>query len=237
MLLFLEKLFSALFPKRCAFCSRIVENGKSVCDDCLAQLDFVQGEICKVCGREKKFCQCNGKKFWFDRSVSPFYYKNLVRKGLIAFKFRAKETSAKTFAEYCVKTVKKEYDINEINYVTSVPLSLSEKSKRGYNQSELIAKYIATGIKKEYIELLKKTKNIKAQSTLNQNERWDNIKNAFTARIKVSGNILLVDDIITTGATLDECAKVLKMAGADKVLCVTVACTDFHQRNNRISKQ
>lgn len=225
-----EKILSSVFPRRCAFCSKIVENGQSVCYECLKNLDFVEGEICKVCGREKKKCQCNGKKFEFTRCVSPFYYKNQVRKGIIYFKFRARETSAKTFADYCVKTVKKEYDINVIDYVTAVPLTAREKAKRGYNQAELIARNIADGLNKKYKELLKKPYDIKEQSTLRSYDRWNNVKNAFVCLEKCKGIILLVDDIITTGATLNDCARALKEAGAEKVFCVTVACTDFQKK-------
>lgn len=229
-----QKISSSIFPRRCAFCSKIVENGQPVCDECLDKLDFVEGEICKVCGREKKKCQCNGKKFEFERCVSPFYYKNQVRKGIIYFKFRAVETSAKTFADYCVKTVKNEYDINVINYVTCVPLTLKEKSKRGYNQAELIARNIADGLNIKYKELLRKPRNIKEQSSLKSHDRWENVRDAFEPREKCSGIILLVDDIITTGATLNDCARALKEAGAEKVYCVTVACTDIQNKNSQV---
>lgn len=217
MIGFLENIISALFPKRCIFCKKTVKPSLNVCPECFGKLSFNKNEISPEAYNKHEFDCC----------VSPFFYEGLVREGIIAYKFRARENSAEAFAEFLEKTVRNQYDIKNIVCVTAVPLSRAEKAKRGYNQSEIFAKKLAKKLAIPYSETLIKIKDIKPQRTLGKKERHENVKGAFEAKDTVKGTVLLCDDIITTGATLDSCAEALKKVGAEKVLCAAIASTRY----------
>lgn len=226
----ISHLLSLLFPRRCAFCGKTLKEDSFVCPECLENLPFVKGEVCHLCGREKKYCCCSAKKaYGFLRCVSPFYYEDSARHGVIAFKFRKKENNAAAFGYFAAEKIKKEYKGISFDAVTSVPLSRREKRRRGYNQAELFARETAKLIGVPYKELLTKPSDIKLQRELGPEGRWQNVKGAFKAD-KATGTVLLVDDIITTGATLDCCARELLKAGAQSVYCATIACTRMKNR-------
>lgn len=226
----ISHLLSLLFPRRCAFCGKSAPDDGFVCPECLEKLPFVTGKLCPVCGREKKYCCCfANKSYAFIRCVSPFYYENDARRSVIAFKFRNKESNAAAFGYFAAKKIREEYADISFDAVTSVPLSHTEKRRRGYNQAELFASETAKLIGVPYRELLCKPSDIKLQRELDPQSRWQNVKGAFKAE-NADGTVLLVDDIITTGATLDCCARELLKAGAQKVYCVTIACTRMRKR-------
>jgi ComF family protein len=212
---FFKRLVYLLFPKRCPFCSKTISAEEDSCGECRQNLSFAE---CKM----RIELQNNSG---FQSCVSPFYYEGIVRKGIIAYKFRGRENSAGIFAKYAAKTVKDCYSSEKISFVSAVPLSKNEKQKRGYNQSEIFARKVAKELSLPYRETLLKIKNIKPQRTLGEKERKLNVTGAFSAKTAIKGTVLLVDDIITTGATLEACAGELKKAGAEKVLCVTIATT------------
>lgn len=231
----ISHLLSWLFPRRCAFCGKAVDDDGFACTECLDKLPFVTGELCSVCGREKRYCCCSPKKaYGFERCISPLYYEDDARRGVIAFKFRKRENNAAAFASLAAEKIKKEYASITFDAVTSVPLSHTEKRRRGYNQAEVFARKTAKLIGVPYRELLKKPSDIKLQRELDPESRWQNVKGAFKAE-NAGGTVLLADDIITTGATLDCCARELLKAGAQKVYCVTVACT--RMRNRKLSRK
>jgi len=108
--------------------------------------------------------------------------------------------------------------------VVPVPLARQREKARGFNQSELLAKYLSNKLNVAFVKMLRRNRNTASQTKLTREQRLLNIKNAFVVqRSAVGDNILLIDDVITTGATLEECAKVLKQAGAQKVSALVVA--------------
>ena len=151
----------------------------------------------------------------------------MIREKIIQYKFQDKSYIYNTFAKIILKNEKvcgllKKYDI-----IIPVPIHRKRKLQRGYNQTQLIAKEIAKNIDiKLCDDVLVKSKNTIAQSKLNKNKRKQNIKNAFKVLNleKIQGkNILLFDDIFTTGSTVNECSKILKKAGAKTVGVLTIA--------------
>lgn len=224
----LKGLLSLIFPRRCPFCGGVVAPGERACARCAEKIPGVSvlGEICPRCGRETKYCGCKGRNFSFDGCVCPFYYEDLVRRALINFKFRARPSSASAFASFCADAVRLRYKEKRFDLVTSVPLTARERRKRGFNQSQLFAKALAKKLSLPYRETLIKPKDVAPQRTLPAARRWENVAGAFVAKRRLCGErVLLADDIITTGATLDSCAKALKDAGAGEVFCAVIACT------------
>jgi len=199
-----EKFLNLIFPNVCGFCNKI--NKSNLCKACEFSLKKYEINVIKNYKDEK------GK--YFDYLFCALKYENLVREKIISYKFNENSYLYKTFAKIIIKNKKiygflKSYDI-----ILSVPMHKSKQSVRGYNQSALIAKELSNelDIKFEKNNLIK-IKDTKTQSTLTKNQRKDNIKGAFLVKdiLKIKNKkIILVDDIYTTGNTVNECSKILK---------------------------
>ena len=154
------------------------------------------------------------------------FYRDNVRDSIHRFKFYRCRFYAKPYAELIRKCLLMHSDI-KFDYITWVPLSRKRYRERGYDQAQCLAEALARSLKIPIWGMLKKTRNTKAQSTLqDKSQRRANIAGAYTLAggIDVKGlSILLIDDVVTTGSTLSECAKVLLINGAERVYCATVA--------------
>lgn len=203
-----------LFPPYCRICEK--HTGEELCTNCYLRLKrFEELHIVKFENRN------------LDELIYLFRYKEYIRKLILDFKFFNKFYLSKVFSKIMLKNEKlcgifKFYDI-----IISVPMHKNKLKERGYNQAELLALDLAENSGLEYNKnILIKTVNNKKQSSLSEKERYENIKNVFkvqkTDKIK-NKNIILVDDICTTSATLEECSRVLKEAGAKKVTAIVIA--------------
>lgn len=187
--------------------------------------------LCKKCEKKLKNIAIFGKDEYLDKDFEKHYYifkyDNFIRSLIIDYKFNEKPYLYKSFLEFLNKYQKKYVQFEIYDIIIPVPISKKRKKERGYNQSLLIAKEIA---KNENIKLkdnvIVKAKNNTTQSKLNKEERTENVKNVYKITKNkeiIDKNILLIDDIFTTGATLNECSKMLKQAGAKKVDVLTIA--------------
>ena len=213
---FFSRLLDLLFPPRCTFCRRFLKNNeKCICEECGKTLPYVE----KV-GRKGEF---------FSVCVSPLYYKNRVRSAVLRFKFKSATNYTTCFgkilAECISDNLKGKYD-----YITWVPLSEKRRKKRGYDQAALLAMATALELDDVAIEILRKPVDVPAQSGVGAAEkRRANVSGVYEViepEIIMGNRILVIDDIITTGATLSECARVLLTAGAKEVLCAALATTE-----------
>ena len=212
----INKILNLIYPPVCGFCGEISKD--SLCNKC--KINLKEYELNKL---EKN----RNKEKYYDEIFYLLKYKSLVREKIIEYKFRDKSYLYKTFSEIILKNKKLCSIIKKYDIIIPVPIHAKRKRTRGYNQTELIAKEIA---KKLNIEPMKgnlvKTKNIKPQSELGRKERKQNIKNVFEVKkweeIK-SKKIIIFDDIYTTGSTVNECARVLKESGAQKIGVITLA--------------
>ena len=165
------------------------------------------------------------KDKYFKEHIYLFKYDGIIRKQILNYKFNEKSYIYKMFINFCKNNRKTYCKIKKYDII--VPISQKRLKKRGYNQSSLLAKEIARITKKEYQENnLIKVKDNLVQSTLNKEEREENVKGVY--KLKNEGTIynkkiLLIDDIYTTGNTLNECSRILKQAGADKIGVFTIA--------------
>ena len=193
-----EKLLDLFFPPHCAFCRKAGVHG--LCKDCERSLPYARVQLCEGAG--------------FGKCASPLLYEDAVRESLLRFKFHGAQGAAEELG-------------GEFDTVTWVPVSRKRERERGYDQAFLLARETAShwGIKP--MRLLRKTKDNAAQSGLaSAAERRGNVLGVYTAENidKIRGaKILLIDDILTTGATLGECVRVLREAGAERVVCATLA--------------
>lgn len=212
---FINDIINIFYPNACGICANISKY--DICPKCRVKLNKIK--------------QCR-KHIYLTRSFFDemyiFKYEDLVRECIVKYKFCDQNYRYKAFANFIIKDKKicrffKKYDI-----IIPVPISKIRTRQRGYNQSELIIKECAKQNKDITVctDILYKIKNTKPQSLLNKEQRKINLKGVYQVKneekIK-NKKVLLFDDIYTTGSTLEECAKVLKEAGACEVGVLTLA--------------
>ena len=209
-------LLDLLFPPRCAFCSHILRGNES--------------GLCKKCAGSISRTENGGLRTgeFFSVCAAPLYYEASVRDAILRFKFHDATAYAELFGELMADTIRESL-AGRYDLVTWVPLSEKRLKKRGYDQAMLLAMAATLRLDDAPVELLKKQTDVPAQSGVGSPEkRRANISGVYSVTDEelVRGRrILLIDDIITTGATLSECARTLREAGAADVVCCTLAET------------
>ncbi|MGN0771592.1 MAG: ComF family protein [Christensenellales bacterium] len=230
----------------CINCGRELngENRYGLCDECKGKIDFLYESVCHKCGREEKSeadycitCQNYDRKFYRNRSVCV--YDGVAKSLIHQFKFGGKKYLAEYFANMLAdKYLDEEYDCDMI---VAVPISKERQRKRGYNQSRLVAKRLAELLKIEFAgdSLVKTVDNVE-QARLSGKAREDNVKGVYkvTDNAKFAGKrVLVVDDVLTTGATMSETASVLYKAGAERVEGLTICSTRYHIQSETSNKE
>jgi len=157
-------------------------------------------------------------------AVTPYREDWLIGKIVRGFKYNYVEELSIVIEKLVSEFVEKHLDyFLNTDYIVPVPLHKKREAERGFNQSELIAQVVSKISRKPIFNLLTRCHNTRHQARLNREERLVNVKDAFVAPQKVSGKILLVDDVYTTGSTMRECTCVLLKAGADRVCGFSLA--------------
>ena len=209
---YVDMLLDLLFPRKCAFCRRLTQNGASVCPLCKEKLPYTGYSA------RQDFPH-------LDACYSPLYYTEAVRQSLLRYKFGGLRMYASVYGEFLAKCI----DENHISCdsITWVPLSRMRLRKRGYDQARLLAENLAGRLSIPCVPTLRKIRNNPRQSaTGNAEKRRRNVRGVYAAlpEADVHGKtLLLVDDIVTSGATLSEAASVLQKAGAASVIGLTLA--------------
>lgn len=212
------------FPHHCYLCNEVLYRHQRVCADCLNRAAYIYPPVCERCGRSKDDCRCGKRRRTFARCVSPFYHKDVVQQGIYTLKHHGYDVTVAGFANEMAEAVRREYGGIAFDCVTAVPLHRRERRERGFNQAEKLGQALARRLYLPYETTLIKITVTAPQKELKAVQRSGNLLGVFDVCADVSGKtILLVDDIITTGSTLDECAKMLKIFGAQEVYAVTAA--------------
>ncbi len=208
----LTGLVSVFFPQRCACCGRVIVPSALFCPECLAALPKTVYERSAVGG-----FLCS----------AALLYEEPYSTALKRFKFHSKPGGLRGFAYLTVKAARERFAGKDFDAVTCVPMTRLAVFKRGYNQSEELARACAKLMALPFEPVLEKYRSNAPQRTLNRSRRMKNVRGVF--RIRKSHSVtgkryLLIDDVITTGSTLGECARVLKTGGCSEVCCA-VLCT------------
>ena len=230
-----ESVLSLLAPPKCASCGKVLSQENVFCESCNNTFRLVEEPFCSICGLPFKtrvgsnhLCaSCRNEPVWFDRARAMFVYEGAVRKAIHRFKYHAGLFQARTLGEMLANVVGDLSASSSWDLITPVPLHETKLRQRGFNQALLLSKYAArrVGISLE-VETLRRTRLTRPQVELSGTERLKNVRNAFkvvSPEVFDNRRVLLVDDVFTTGATLRECARVLKKAGASRVDAVTLA--------------
>ena len=202
--------------------------------------------MCSICGRPTKDGLCNKCKLLLDRQailgIDDYYlnnekefdehmylyaYDSIIRKLILKYKFQEKSDLYKIFVKNLKNNKKTYLFLKKYDIIIPVPISKKRLKERGYNQSSLLSKEISKDFNIEYNDkCLLKHKHTESQSSLNKELRTKNVEDVYSVKNQekiINKKILLVDDIYTTGSTVNECSKVLRQAGAENIGILTIA--------------
>lgn len=228
-----ETILQLLFPRRCPVCDGIVRPfGEKICLECLPKLKPVTSPWCMRCGKkltgEREFCRdCMSGRHKYDRARTLYEYQS-VSNSIYRFKYGGRQEYADFFGEEMGRLLGDFIRGAQPDALVPVPLHRKKFKARGYNQAACLARALGSSLGVPVDEkLVIRVKNTAPMKLLNPAERQNNLKKAFIMGrndVKLYDRIVLVDDIYTTGTTMDEISALLKVNGVSEVYCVTLAC-------------
>jgi len=228
-----------VFPKICLSCKskfNALDNENYICQPCRAKIKRNIPPFCLACGRHlekqslnKSICPgCLRKKLHFDRAFSPCLYEGVVKELIHEFKYNGKDYLGKPLSEIMIEFIR-EYDlpIDYLDLIIPMPLHKTRLREREFNQAEILSRHIASEFKVNLaLETLRRYRPTKTQTGLPINDRFSNVRDSFSVSKNCNlqdKNVLLVDDVLTTGATSSEAAITLKNTGVNIVFILTLA--------------
>lgn len=224
-----EGLLSVLFPPRCLLCGGPTSRLDIMCEDCIADLPKLEGARCAKCQEplpdpSLDLCRaCGTRERWFDRAISLGPYDSAWGKLVRYLKFDKEPAVARFLSARMADFYYVEDPFGDIDIITYVPMTPRAVRKRGFNQARLLARELAKRAHIPMMRLLAKRNETQPQARLSARARRENLRGAFRPIISIHGKVLLVDDIFTTGSTVEECAHALKDGGCERVCVFTVA--------------
>ena len=225
---FLLLILDIFFPNRCPICSSIIEYDKYVCGSCLERLKAFETDgmkLCDKCGKDNCIC---GDEVLITKTVSLYVYSNEARDGIISLKGESKNFGYH-LGKMLGEKIHSDEKLSKADLITAVPMSRKKRRARGYDQAEVIAKAIseATGI--PYIKDLLHKHDSQTQHFLNAEQRRNNTDSFYADDKKdlIGKNIIICDDVITTGSTINKCARLLKNINAGEVYAASGTITLF----------
>mgnify|MGYP000691302801 CR=1 FL=1 len=232
---FFADLENFVFPAFCPICDNELKRTEIVCQRCFNDAFFVSRKKCECCGKPVKSgkrCEnCRERNPHFDYVISCGNYVPPWSDIIKIFKYRSRPSLSKRLARKLYSNYLSRSDVKDIDCLTWVPMTGAEKRERGYNQSRLLAEEFSKISCLTRIGLLRKKANIPSQTALSYEKRFINVKGAYELRKKTlqhfksnpEKGIIIIDDVLTTGSTLNECARKLKEAGFKKVIGLVLA--------------
>lgn len=223
----------ALFPQRCRFCNTVIKPNETVCKDCTESLEVIDGKICTLCGMKEADCTCQKHRSYYTAIAAPYYYEGAAGKAVQALKFNKVQTVVEDLGWDMTVCFKERFHGYDFDLITFVPMTKKSEKERGFNQSELLAQSVAKETNIPIVTALRKVFETKPQHDLGELGRSGNVLGVFEVDEKIkpeleNARILLIDDVKTTGATLNECAKTLLIGGAAEVFCLTATIAKKH---------
>lgn len=230
-------------------------NSYSICKSCFCKLSYIE-DGCRICGKPIKSanaeysdgfsdnrendeiqqgCEfCGKKSFLFDRNISILEYNEASSKIVFKYKYGKRTFLAKVISDMMCDILDKKYSdvLANVDFVTFVPLSKERIKERGFNQSEKLAKYICKRYNLEVVELIKRVKNTKKLYGLNSADRKKVLRNAFEIspefKNKLNGKrVVIIDDIFTSGSTMNEISKALRLNGVFEIISITFLTGEY----------
>lgn len=232
----IKNIFTLFLPYSCPGCKKPVR--QPVCPDCEKSIKYIVEPFCRLCGRQLPpgarsglGCrECDESPPLFDGARAVFPYTGPVTEIIKRFKFRKNFVMGDYLRTAIGTAINKEKDFfgafGVPDIIAPVPLHFIRRMGRGFNQSEYLAESVSAVIDVKIVHCIKRGRNTKPQSLLPKEKRIQNIRGAFKVvlpEVVAGRRVLLIDDVMTTGATVNECSRVLKDAGAEAVFVLTAA--------------
>lgn len=231
----IEQLLDWIYPKRCPICQEIIfPKGEKVCPACRKKVVVIQEPYCKKCGKplqweEQEYClDCENHSFHYQYGVALWLYEGEIKRSFAGLKYQNKKEYLDFYIEEMVRYRKKEIMAMQAQALLPVPIHPVKKRKRGFNQAECLARALGEALHIPVItDLLIRRKNTVPQKNYNRQQRKKNLEDAFAIvgqtkkRYPRLQRVILVDDIYTTGSTIEACTKQLQQAGIKTVYFVS----------------
>ena len=229
-----REIVDAMFPIECAGCG---DSGGLICGQCSDDLPVLSRPFCEICCTPGDFARCQPcaeSTRWFDGVRSPYRYAGVIRQAILALKYGGIKAGSSQLGDLLADYLTQNPLAGDV--VAPVPMHGSRLKERGYNQADLLARRVARRCDLRYAPgLLVRTRSAEPQAGIDDpNQRTINVAGSveLAAGVDVSGvEIILLDDVATTGSTLEECARALKQGGARSVWCLTLARSSGDIRN------
>jgi len=230
-----EAIAGLFFPPHCAVCCADTAAGVHLCPACAKEARRIEAPFCRICSQpfdgaitsEFTCSNCGNRRFHFDCAVAPYLSQGVVRDFIHRFKYEGQFHLRHPLAEWVAGALEDErLRARPWDAFVPVPLHRARKRERGFNQAEVLAALLADRTGKPLCQALQRTRYTTTQTRLDRHERMENLRGAFRVRQPVAvqrRHLILVDDVFTTGSTVEECARVLMGAGAASVRALTVA--------------
>jgi len=224
----LDFVMDLIYPRdlTCVLCSE--ESDDELCDLCKGSIQFNIGRVCKACGRmittDYGICRnCMSMERMFDYGVSVVTYDDYIKGLMYKLKYHNKRYIAHTMAKYILDYILQLNLKEDFDGIIPVPLHENRLKNRGYNQAYLIAMFLSemTGLK--VYETIRRVVNTRPLNKMTREERSHILEDAFEVTRCMEGNYILIDDIFTTGTTVNTCSKLLKASGVSQILVATFA--------------
>lgn len=220
----LDTILNLLFPAGCVLCDKPVHDWRSgaLCPDCGAGFRTPESPVCARCGstgpvQDSSCAACRAGETRFDLARHALVFDELLRTAVHHFKYNARVSLARPFGR-CLRACLREHPFSA-RIAVPVPLHKQRERQRGYNQAALLAGQLGLGVE---TGLIRRVRGTGTQTGLTRRQRDLNVRNAFECVRSVRGTVLVVDDVMTTGATIGEVTKVLKRNGASRVEVLTL---------------
>lgn len=222
-------ILNTIFPLKCEVCRRqlpLVAEAR-ICESCRGKILPIGDNFCRKCGKSLQivtdFCvDCQGNDTLYYESIKAAgIYHGVLRETIHAFKYERRSCLGSALGDFMLSSFQRHFSLNSLDKLVPVPLHKKQYRQRQYNQSEILAKNLSrsTGIPVA-ADTLARIRETRPQFTLNKQERAHNIRNSFAVKNKAwlqEAKVLVIDDICTTGSTINECARILKQSGAKEV--------------------
>jgi ComF family protein len=230
-----ETLVSLFFPPHCASCGADTRSGEHLCAACAEKVRRIEAPFCQRCSEPFEgaidgdfvCANCGDRELHFECAVAPYLSRGVVREFIHRFKYDRERFLRQPLANWLADALDDaRLQSPPIDAIVPVPLHPTRFRERGFNQAALLAELLSARAAVPLLACLVRTRYTTTQTRLDRHERMENLRNAFRvthiAAVQ-SRHLLIVDDVFTTGSTVDECARVLRLAGAASVRVATVA--------------
>ncbi|MEA2103876.1 MAG: ComF family protein [Candidatus Cloacimonadota bacterium] len=226
----INQTLDLFYPKYCFVCGEKLFENDFLCEKCKEKIELTDKNICFICGKNEiknGICDDCKSKYHFDSVFAALKYNPIIKNLMHNFKYAEFKKLANYLGAYLVECLLEYPFISQIDYVIPIPLHKVKKRSRGFNQADLIAEFVANKLNIKFSStLITRKKFTKSQTKLSKEKRKKNVSGAFCVpnpQILHGKNILLIDDVLTTGSTLSAAVSEILKTGANKIFAATLA--------------